>query len=138
MKALVWHGKEDVRCGAGLRSRNRTSARRHPEGHEWCNLRLWSASLPQLHSDNAARAALLPRATERILACHWGRQSPAGWHADRVAPARSRLGHGNGIAAACAGRRTVLNIQELRRALRETAGSLAEQGYRACVSLAKW
>ena len=61
MRALVWHGKEDIRCDSGLGSRDRASARRHHQGDELRHLRLGPAPLPQLHPGDAARRHHGPR-----------------------------------------------------------------------------
>ena len=61
MKALVWHGKEDIRCDTRLRSGDRGSARRHRQGDELRDLRLGPSSLSQFHSGDAARRHHGPR-----------------------------------------------------------------------------
>ena len=61
MKALVWHGKEDIRCDTVSDPGIEHAARRHHQGDQLRDLRLRPAPVPQLHPGHAARRHHGPR-----------------------------------------------------------------------------
>lgn len=54
MKALVWHGKEDIRCDSVTDPRIEDAGRDY-QGDELRHLRFGPASLPQSHPCDDAR-----------------------------------------------------------------------------------